>query len=168
MRAQIAWWGALIAGLSLQNAFLPQLMPPKWVPDFTRALVLWLALTDHPRGGVWYAFAAGIMVDVLSGAPLGFTAMTRLAIYGAARPGRNVLERSPLVFILGPLSVVVEGILVLTFGSSAFANTPDTWAVAGIIMRQGLLEILCVPLVFVIMELASGYRTEWGVRFDTR
>lgn len=168
MRAQIAWWSALVLGLSLQNAFLSHLLPAPWVPDFTRALVLWLALTDHPGGGVWYAFASGLLVDALSGAPLGFTALLRLAIYGAARPGRNVLERSPLVFILGPLSVVVEGILVLVFGGSAFDNSPDLLAVLGIVMRQGLLEVLSVPLVFIVMELASGYRTEWGARFDTR
>lgn len=165
VRAQFTWWTTLCVGLLLQTSFLPHLVPDLWRPDFTRALVLWLALTGLPRQGVWYAFAAGLLVDVLSGTPLGFTALLRLAVYGAARPGRNALERSPLVFLLGPFAVAVETLLVLLIKGMVFANNPGILPILGIGLRQALLEVVSVPVIFVILELASGYRTEWGSKF---
>lgn len=168
MRSQIAWWGALLAGLAVQSIFLAPFVPDGWRPDVTRALVLWIALTGRPSGGVWYAFAAGTAVDVVSGAPLGFTAFLRVSIYAFARPARGVLEHSPIVFILGPVSVALETLLVLAISSLSFTNpiTPANILLLGV--KQALLEVAVVPVVFVLMELASGYRTEWGVKLDSR
>lgn len=168
MRSQLTWWGLLLAGLTLQTSFLPHLVSDPWKPDFTRALVLWLALTGRPRGGAIYAFGAGLLVDMLGGARFGLTAFMRLMIYGAARPGRNVVESSPLVFLLGPLSVVLETVILLLFSSTVFTNTPDLLTVLLIGLRQALLEVFIVPLVFVAMELGSGYRTEWSTKFAAR
>lgn len=164
MRAQLSWWGALAAALVLQTSFLPHLLPDLWRPDFSRALVLWLALTGLPPQGIWYSFAAGLLVDLLSGTPFGFTALLRLAIYGAARPGRNLLERSPLVFALGPFAVLVETLIVLLLKGMVFANNPGAFPIFMVGLRQAALEVICVPVVFVLMELATGYRTEWGTR----
>lgn len=166
MRAQVAWWSILGGTVILQTSFLPHLLPDLWLPDFTRALVLWLALTGLPRQGVWFSFAAGLLVDVFSGTPFGLTAFLRLAIYGAARPGRNALERSPLVFALGPFAVVVETLIVITLQGMLFAHSPGVWPLVAIGLRQMVLEIFTVPLIFVIMELVSGYRTEWGAKLD--
>lgn len=168
MRAQFSWWATLIVGLILQTTFLPHLLPDLWRPDFTRALVLWLALTGLPPQGVWYSFASGLLIDLLSGTPFGFTALLRLAIYGVARPGRNALERSPLVFALGPFAVVVETLLVLLLKGMVFANSVEILPILGIGLRQAALEVFSVPLVFVILELTSGYRTEWGARLAHR
>lgn len=168
MRAQFSWWGALLAALVLQTSFLPHLIPDLWRPDFTRALVLWLALTGLPPQGIWYSFASGLLVDILSGTPFGFTALLRLAIYGAARPGRNALERSPLVFALGPFVVAVETLIVLLLKGMVFSNNPGVVDIVLIGLRQAALEVVCVPFVFVLMELATGYRTEWGARLADR
>ncbi len=168
MRSHFAWWGTLAAGLLLQTIVLTPIVGDAWRPDFTRALVLWVALTGRPKGGALLAFAAGMIVDALSGSPLGFTAFLRLCIYGIARPARGVLEHSPVVFFLGPVAVLAETVLVWLMSALAFSNKVDLAVILGVGLRQGLIEVFAVPLVFVTLEFLSGYRTEWGVKLDPR
>ncbi len=159
MRAHFAFGGTLIAGLIIQTTLLPQLLTDAWRPDVTRGLVLWLALTGTPKFGAAYSFVAGAAVDIVSGAPFGFTSASRLAIYGAARPARGSLEHSPLIFLMGPLSVLVETVVVWSLKSMAFTNPIDTINIFSISIRQALVEIVAVPLIFLLMEFLTGYRS---------
>lgn len=168
MRPQITWWTALLCGLVLQSTFLAHFLPDGLRPDFTRTLVLWLAVTGRPAGGVWYAFTSGLLLDYFTGSPLGFGAFLRLGTYGFARPARGVVEHSPLVFVIGPASVAFETLLVWLMKSAAYSHEPDLWPLLWVGLTQAFVEALMVPLIFVVMEMLLGYRTEWGTKFDPR
>ena len=118
-----------------------------------------MALTGQPRGGVYYAFGAGMLVDMLSGAPLGMTALCRLILYAATRPVRGVVELSWKLAALGPLSVVIDTLVVSLVRSAAFANAVDVFALAGVAMRQSAVELLVFPVLFLAMEIATGFRS---------
>ena len=159
MRAQLSWWAALAVGLLLQTTLLPHILTDAWSPDVTRALVLWLALMGIPRGGVWLAFAAGLAVDAASGAPLGVFAFSHLVLYMLGRPLRGKLEHSPLIFLLGPFAVWAEVLTIYPLRSLAFVNPVEFSTLAGVAMRQSLVEVVALPLVFIVMEVATGHRS---------
>ena len=160
MRAQLAWWAALVLGLMIQTTLLPHLFPDPWRPDFTRGLVLWLSLNAVPRGGAWYACLAGFAVDGLSGAPPGLTAILRLGNYAVVRPARGILENSSLLFLLGPLAVLSETLVLWMLRALAFTNPVEGATVFAVAWRQAAVEVVTVPLVFLLMEVATGHRTE--------
>lgn len=162
MRAQLAWWATLAVGLILQLTLLPQILTDTWSPDFTRALVLWLAFMGTPRGGVWLSFAAGLAVDAASGAPLGLFAISRLVLYVLGRPMRGKLEQSPIIFLLGPIAVWIELGVLYTLRNFAFANPVDFATMASVALRQSFVEVAALPLVFIALELATGLRSERG------
>jgi rod shape-determining protein MreD len=160
VRQQFTWWTALLAGVVLQTALFPLFLQDPWRPDLTRALVLWLALTGIPRGGVLLAAAAGLVLDAASGTPLGFGLLLRLALYAAARPFRGVFfdDRPILLVPFAAAGALLEagGVGVLSGIAFRVAIAPGTLASVG--GAQALLDALCVPAVFLCLELASGRR----------
>lgn len=159
MRAQLAWWATLAVGLVLQTTLLPHLLTAAWSPDLTRGLVLWLALMGTPRGGVLLAFAAGLAVDAASGAPLGVFAFSHLVLYALGCPFRGKLEQSPIIFLLGPLAVWSEVVVIYILKNMAFANPVDFSTLASVALRQSVVEVVALPVVFIVMELATGHRS---------
>jgi cell shape-determining protein MreD len=121
--------------------------------------VLWLALMGTPRGGVWLSFAAGLAVDAASGAPLGIFAACRLILYALGRPFRGKLEQSPIIFLLGPLAVWLEVGVIYTLKNLAFANPVEFSTLASMALRQSMTEVVALPVIFIVMELATGHRS---------
>jgi cell shape-determining protein MreD len=160
VRARVAWLAALLAALLVQTALIPPFIPEAWRPDFTRSLVLWLALTGVPGGGVYLSFVAGLAVDLVSGGPPGFTAVCRLAVYFFARPWRGVFELRGIIFIIGPFAVLADIGAVLLLKNVIFLNQMDSLFLVSIGARQILVEIFAVPLAFAALEKMTGYKTE--------
>jgi rod shape-determining protein MreD len=160
MRSHLAWWGTLLVGLIIQTTLLPHFIGDAWRPDITRALALWAALTGLPRGGAICSFVSGLAIDATSGAALGFHALCRLVVYGTVRPMRGVLAHTMIVIVFGPLAVVIDTILTLLLRTLLFPNTVPTAVILGIGARQLVVETLTVPLVFLLMEAFTGYRSE--------
>ncbi|NTU60334.1 MAG: rod shape-determining protein MreD [Deltaproteobacteria bacterium] len=160
MRAQLSWWGALAFGLLAQTTLLSHVLPDSWRPDITLILVLWVALTGTPRGGAALAFAAGLALDAMSGAPLGFNAVLRVLLYGLSRPFRGVFfdDRPILLLPFAALATAADdlGAWVMSwlFLPSPFPLRPFL----GIVWRQTLVEAAAVPAVFLLMEAVSGRR----------
>lgn len=160
MRTQLAWWSLLGLGLLGQSTLLPLFFSDPWRPDITRSLVLWAALTGLPRGGPFLAFAAGLALDAVSGAPPGFGAALRLGLYGIARPFRGVFFDDHPALLL-PVAI-----------SASFADAFGAWAVSwlayaapfppsallSVAWRQSLAEVATVPAVFLALEVLSGRR----------
>lgn len=163
MRAHAAWWGALVLGLLLQTALFPLLLADPWRPDLTRALVLWVALTGTPRGGAALAFAAGLALDAASGGPPGFGPALRLALYALARPFRGVFfdDRPLLLLPFAALGAVAEAVGVGLLSWFAFRSFLGLGALGSVAWAQALLDALCVPVLFVLLELATGRRQRW-------
>lgn len=164
MRAHLAWWGALLLGLVLQTTLFPLVLSDPWRPDVTRALVLWVALTGMPRGGAALAFGAGLALEAASGAPGGFAPLLRLFVYALARPFRGVFfdDRPALLLPFAALGPVAEAVAVGILGRFSFRNPLGLEVLASAAWAQALVDALCVPLIFVALELASGrrHRTE--------
>jgi cell shape-determining protein MreD len=158
LRKHVAWWGILATGLLIQSTLLPSILPPPWVPDVTRALVLWLALTGSPRGGVGLAFVAGHALGAVSGAPLGFCAALRLTLYGLARPLRGVFfdDHPPLLLPFAALGAWVDAVVAGLLGQLVFSSPLPASVLASTAWRQALVDALWVPLVFVCLEVLSG------------
>jgi cell shape-determining protein MreD len=162
LRAHLVWLGALVFGLIIQTTILATVFGDSWRPDFTRSLVIWLALTGLPHGGLWYASLAGLLLDLFSGAPLGLGVILRITTYSAFRPARSILAHSPIILLLGPVAVLIEAISLWFLKSLAFSNPVSGGQIFGTALTQGLAEIMVVPLVFLLMEAATGYRSEHG------
>ncbi|GAB4277274.1 MAG: hypothetical protein Kow0092_33090 [Deferrisomatales bacterium] len=157
MRAHLSWWAALAGAVLVQSALLPWILPAPWVPDLSRSLTLWVALTGLPRGGPVLAFAAGAAVDLVSGAPIGFHGALRLLLYTAARPFRGVFfdDRPELMPPFAALGAVADagGAWVLSW--VAFPTQLSLSVVFATAWRQALLDAFLVPGVFVALELAA-------------
>jgi len=160
VRQQLAWWVALLTGVTLQTALLPLFLQDPWRPDLSRALVLWVALAGSPRGGAFLAVAAGLVLDAASGTPLGFGVLLRLGLYGVARPFRGVFfdDRPLLLVPFAAAGALLEalGVGALSWISFRTAIAPGTLASIG--GAQALVDALCVPALFLYLELASGRR----------
>jgi hypothetical protein len=111
-----------------------------------------------PRGGVWLAFAAGHSLGIAAGAPLGFGAALRLALYGLARPFRGVFfDNQPLLILPFAALGAVTDAVVAGFLSRLVSSSPLTSSVlVSTACRQAVVEALWVPLVFVCLEILSG------------
>lgn len=160
MRARLVWWSALLAALLAQTAFLPLFLADSWRPDLTRSLVVWIALTNVPGGGVYAAFAAGLGLDAAAGGPLGIGIAQRLLLYGLARPARGILDHTWTPLLLGPAAVLSDTLLLWILRSFAFAHPASFLEIAGVAFRQSLAEAVALPAVFLLLELATGFRTE--------
>ncbi len=160
MRGHIVWWSALALSILLQTTVFPAVVGEGFTPDFTRGLVIWLAITGTPKGGLYYSFLSGLVVDTFSGAPPGLTSILRVILYSFARPARGVFQIPALMIFVGPFAVILDTILVMVLKPVIFANEVSTTALFSIAWRQALVEMAVVPVLFVILELAIGKRTE--------
>jgi len=160
VRQQLSWWVFLLAGVVFQTALLPLFLQDPWRPDLTRALVLWVALAGTPRGGALLAAAAGLVLDAASGTPLGFGVLLRLGLYGAARPFRGVFfdDRPLLLLPFAAAGALLEALGVGLLSWFAFRTAIAPGALASVGAAQALLDALCVPVVFLCLELVSGRR----------
>lgn len=160
MRVLAAWWGTLALGLLAQTALFPLFFSEPWTPCVPRALVLWVALTGVPRGGVILPFAAGVLWDLSSGAPLGFGAALLLTLYAAARPFRGVFFDDRPVLLL-PFAVAapwVEAVVAVVLSRLVFPAPLELDLTASLALRQSVVDAVWVPLVFVTLEILSGRR----------
>ncbi len=160
MRPAVVWLLSLAAALVVQTALLGVWVPDPWRPDLTRVLVLWVALTGVPRGGVVWPALAGLAVDAASGAPLGLTSAMRLLLYGAARPFRGMFfDDQPLFLLplalLGPLADVA---VVQTLARFAYLNPVPAGVAVAVAARQAAVDLVLAPAAFVALEMATGRR----------
>ncbi|MBI5015426.1 MAG: hypothetical protein HZB55_08030 [Deltaproteobacteria bacterium] len=161
MREHLAWWTTLALGLLCQTALFPYFSSPAWAPDLTRPLVLWVAVTGVPAGGAFLAFGAGLALDASTGGPPGFGAAVRLLVYGAARPLRGVFfdDHPILLFPLALLGVSADAAGAWVLSQFALPAPLPASSVLGTLWRQALGDLIAVPLLFLLLEVASGRRS---------
>lgn len=158
MRGQLSWWGALVVGLLSQSTLLPLVLPDPWLPDVTLILVYWVALTATPKGGVVLAFLAGLALDVVAGAPPGFHAVVRVAVYALCRPFRGVFfdDRPLLLLPFAALATLVDSLGVWVMSWLFLPGPVPFYAAVRVAGPQALVEALAVPVVFLLLEALSG------------
>jgi rod shape-determining protein MreD len=122
-------------------------------PDLVCIVLVSIALLRGAEVGALAGFAAGFLLDALSGQPLGLSSFVYSAVgYGAGRYGEKVADHAPL----RPLLAVAVGTLVsrtgilavgAMLGSSASVGEVLSIAVIPAAMIDVLLAIPLYPLV---------------------
>ena len=91
---------------------------------------------------------------------MGIGIAQRLLLYGLARPARGILDHTWTPLLLGPAAVLSDTFLLWILRSFAFAHPVSLLEIAGVAFRQSLAEAVALPVVFLLLELATGFRTE--------
>jgi hypothetical protein len=112
------------------------------------------------------AFAAGLGLDVASGAPPGFGAGLRLALYGIARPFRGVFfdDHPALLFPVAVFASFADALAAWVLSWFALPSPFPLEALASVAWRQCLAEAAVVPFAFLALEILSGRRPAVDLR----
>lgn len=143
-----------LAGVLLQSAFLPRLIPGHIRPDFILILTIYLAITEagYLRGAL-AAYLLGRLLDVFAGIAGGFfgTALlvTFLLIRGAS--ARFNTENSFLLLLMVFAGTLVEG-LVMIFPLSVLLDAGPLW----LLILEGLPAQALLNTAFALLFLQGG------------
>jgi rod shape-determining protein MreD len=170
VRVALAIVVPLVAAL-LQGSVVPFIALAGARPNLVLLAAASWAVAAGAREAVWWAFLGGIAVDLLSGGPLGATALAALipvAAVGLAedplRP-RSIVSGAVLVGVAS-LAGAVLYVLILAIAGSAVGDLPLLVASAvstGI--YNGLLAIATYPIARMVRRTtekqASFSRSAW-------
>jgi rod shape-determining protein MreD len=166
MTLVLAAAGATVAGL-LELTVAPHISVNGAHPHLVLVLgVVWVVAAGLESGLVW-AFAGGLVLDVLAPRPLGSTAFTLLISLGGAHVGARLLSRlgplAPVVLVF-VLSIVNSLLLLAVFGALRTPiSAPDP---IGTLLPGAIYDaILAAALTPLIISLRHRYadqeRVEW-------
>jgi len=151
-------------------AFLPLIGV---TPSLVMPLVVFLGVHEHSmtRGAI-LAFILGYLLDVLSGAPVGFFTFVHVSCWWMARvagvrlTAQTWLTRVSLGFVFSVVESAITLILLAVFGS----DTRRPVELAAVVVPHAFSTALMAPIVFRIAQrlqqsgLPSGGATESGMR----
>lgn len=145
-------YGALLLVVALTQAtLLPAYNPIAVQPNVALVLLLvWCALRDLPEGLTW-AFALGILLDVLAVDPLGSNALALLPVVLLAAVSRRRFFQSSLIFpmLLAVAATVAHAVVLLLLRGGAVGTIPLT-TLARFVLLQGLLDAIIVPPLYLV------------------
>jgi rod shape-determining protein MreD len=141
-----------ISLLALQTTSLGFLMASQYKPDLLIALVVWATLRLETSPGLCAAFIIGLLVDVLSGSPLGLFAVLYSFVFIVCRQLNATFHIDGHVgrgaMVAG--SVVVIGFFVLLSryitGLTGFSWNSIIW-ILGKSAISGIIGILVIAIV---------------------
>ncbi len=136
----------------LQSTFMHYIAVYGVIPDMVLIFILFVSLKEGSRKGEILGFSAGLLVDFLSLAPLGFHGLVYAVIgFFAGLPNRNVSTESLLTQTLFiTLAITVKYILsslliaVFTIETTSFSLLGQNF------LFEFIYTILLVPLFFTI------------------
>jgi rod shape-determining protein MreD len=166
MSLVLAVVGAVVAGL-LELTVVPHLSINGAHPHPVLILgVIWTVAVGVDSGLVW-AFAGGILLDVLAPRPLGSTAFALLVSLGGASAGARLLSRVrpfapiPLVFIFS----LVNSLLLLVIYGALRAPIPAEDPIGTLLpgaVFDTILAAVFGPLVITLRErYGPDERSDW-------
>lgn len=134
----------LVPGLAVWGVFanLPLLVVVSW------------SLLRGPREGAVWGFIAGLMVDLLSGAPFGAATLSLIVVGFLAGLGETLVFRArialPMIAML--LATIVYDLLFLLIVQ--ISGQPVTWldSVFRIVLPSGILNAVLTPIIFLTMR----------------
>lgn len=147
---------ALLLGTAalVQVTILPSLQLLAIMPDVTLVLLLvWSALRGVPEALAW-AFALGLVLDVLALDPFGANGLALLSVALLGGVARRRFFHSNLIvpIIVAMAATVVHAVVLLLIRSGAGDALPITSAFRIVIM-QALLNSIFVPPLYLIAGL---------------
>jgi len=99
--------------------------------DFTLILIIYLSLSTEIRGGIFFAFLSGYMIDLFSGASLGLYVISRLSLFIIIRfiITKIYSDRFIVQILIIFFSIIYEWVLLFAVFSFIFhlnaALSPD-------------------------------------------
>lgn len=152
--------------LGLQTTSMGFLVPVEYKPDLMLILVVWTSLRATFMTGICFGFAAGIVMDLLSGAPAGLFALVYCVVFVACGYVKAVVSIDGHVGrgVLALGAALATGFAVLLErwlgGPVGFG-----WNVLGWIIVKSLITALTAVLLFPLIEWAwRSYSRLAGVR----
>ncbi len=144
----------ITVALALQGSFFVLISPGSVHPDLILVVVVALALLSDSRRGALVGLAAGLMQDIVFGAPLGFNAFIKVLVGAMAGFLAEEINRD---FVLAPMLLVMFFSLFndsLPFLLKEFADIRQSFS-----LLQYLQHFSPVRLVmhFFIMGLIYPY-----------
>ena len=140
-----------------QATVMGQLSPIEIQPDVTLVLLLvWCANTGTAEGLTW-AFALGILTDVLALDALGTNPLALLPVALLAAASRKRVFNSKLLFpiILTVAATFVHAVVLLLLRSGAVGDVQLT-TVFRLVLLQSLLNSIIVPPLGLFAGMLSG------------
>jgi rod shape-determining protein MreD len=141
---------ALILAVSLQAAILPQIALLQVRPNFILVLILLWSIARGPREGALWAFGTGIVLDLLSLAPLGAHALALIGVVGVGAVSRTPRFRLGLLLpMLSALAATFVHDTVLLLAQAAGNLGPSLLRLS---LPASLLNLISVPLLALIVN----------------
>src|SRR3954451_10688738 len=158
--------GAVVAGL-LELTVAPHIAVDGVQPHFVLVLgVIWTVAAGLETGLVW-AFAGGLLLDVLAPRPLGSSAFALLLCLGAAYVGARLLTRTrplapiPLVFVLTIVNSLVLLVVLGALGTPIPVSDPVPALLPGAVYDTLLAAVLGPLIVSLRDRYAEEERVDW-------
>lgn len=135
--------------LVLEIVHLPAMIAP-YRPDFTAILMIYFAITDPKRVNVGIAWLSGIILDFLTGAPLGINALAMsIQVYIIVSQFRHFVAYTIFqqALIIGIINILVHvGVYWLEhlIGQNSYN---------GNFFLQTLATIVAWPIIYVICSI---------------
>ena len=149
--ARILYGGLLLVVALAQATVVPAYNPISFQPNVALVMILvWSALRGLPEGLTW-AFALGLLFDVLSVDPLGTNALALLPVVLLAGASRRRFFQSSLIFpmALAVVATVVHGVVLLLLRGGAADAIPLSTLLRFILLQAVLNSIFVPPLYLV-------------------
>lgn len=155
----VPWWSAvclLFTAALAQASLLPSVGFVTRRPDLVLAcVVIWAALRGLREALPW-AFVGGMMLDLLSGAPLGTASLALVLVASCASAGIGTIF---------PRNLFLPIVMVIVFGASLLYSViylfllrtheiPVEWSAAlrQIVVPNALLNAVVSPVLYVLLS----------------
>ncbi|MBN1286959.1 MAG: rod shape-determining protein MreD [Anaerolineae bacterium] len=144
----------------LKSTLMPHLQVRGGAPDLMLMIIIsWALLAPYEEAFTW-AFMGGIVQDLLSGVPLGASALGLLIVAFVANQLQTQLYRSNLLIVLSLTlagSVVLHVVMMGVLAASGYAVN-WTYNLAYVTLPTVILNlILVVPIFRVMMGLYNRF-----------
>ena len=144
----------LVGGALLQSSLAPHLSVVGIKPGIVLTLVVSWSVIRGASEGVTWGFIGGLALDLLSGAPVGLSALTLMMVGFLTNLGETSLFKSSLVlplfavFVASVLSDAVQLVLLRGFGW----NLPWWEAMGSVAVPAALLNAVIMPIVYLPLQ----------------
>jgi rod shape-determining protein MreD len=137
-----------------QSTVMPLITIGGAKPDLTLLIVIsWSLLRGTGEGIIW-GFVGGLCVDVLSGGPLGASAIGMMTVSLMSGQGKTNLFKGNLMLplLLAPVGTIVYYGLVLVVLELTGRSTPVLTTLTQAILPAAVVNLIAMPFVYAFMR----------------
>jgi rod shape-determining protein MreD len=151
------WWiviPLLLLAAVAQTSLLPAMGFVAVRPDLVLQVVVVWAVMRGVREALPWAFAGGVLLDIMSGAPFGTSALALVLVAFCASVGQMSVFRSHLLLPLLAVfwSSVLYGIIFLFLLRTHQYPVPWLATLGEIVIPNAVLNTVCTPLTYALLH----------------